>query len=207
MLLEKIALGITLAAPIGPVSLEMIQRGLKNGFLSAFVVRLGGAIGNILCLIIATFGLSFLIQSPLAMNGCSLVGAIVLMYLGIKAIIKTTHFKLNLNEETKAYTHINGLATGFVVSIANPIGIMFWISIFAASFNPNDYGSHWASLSQNTAIILGVLLWGILLSALLQLGKMFFSERAVKYISFVAGAMLIYFGMKYGFRAVSAILS
>lgn len=206
MFLEKIALGLTLAAPVGPVSLEMIQRGLKNGFLSAFVVRLGGAIGNTLCLIIATLGLGFLIQSPITMNICGFVGALVLIYLGIKAIFKTARFKLHFAEEAKTYTHLNGLATGFVVSIANPIGIMFWVSIFTASFNPSDYTSHWASLSENAAIILGVLLWGVFLSGLLHLGKMFFSERLVKYISFAAGLMLIYFGMKYGLRVVNAFM-
>ena len=45
-ILNKILLGVTLAAPIGPVSLEMIQRGLKSGFLSSFVVRLGAAVAD-----------------------------------------------------------------------------------------------------------------------------------------------------------------
>ena len=46
-----------LAAPIGPVSLEMIQRGLKSGFLSSFVVRLGAAVGNLLCLLVSYYSI------------------------------------------------------------------------------------------------------------------------------------------------------
>lgn len=205
MLLEKIILGVTLAAPIGPVSLEMIQRGLSHGFLSAFIVRVGGALGNTLCLVMATFGLSFLLQSPLIMNICALVGALVLIYMGLKSMLKTKSINVNLNQNTAAKSYFNGLTTGFVVSIANPIGIMFWIGIFAASFDPNAYSSHWIGLMQNTAIILGVLLWGVLLSGVLELGKRFFSNRVIQGITFAAGVMLVYFGAKFGVRAITAL--
>ncbi|MGE4349089.1 MAG: LysE family translocator [Candidatus Berkiella sp.] len=205
MLLEKIILGVTLAAPIGPVSLEMIRRGLNHGFLSAFIVRVGGAFGNTLCLIMATFGLSLLTQSPVIMNICALLGAIVLIYLGIKSLLKTKSIDVNFSEKSATHSYLSGLMTGFVVSIANPIGIMFWISIFAASYQPDAYTSHAMSLFQNSAIIVGVLLWGVLLSGLLEVGKRFFSNRFIKLITFGAGLMLVYFGLKYGIRAGSAL--
>jgi threonine/homoserine/homoserine lactone efflux protein len=65
MILEKIILGITLAAPIGPVTIEMISRGLERGFWAAFQIRLGAAAGNVLWLVGAFFGLSSLIQYPI----------------------------------------------------------------------------------------------------------------------------------------------
>ena len=56
-ILNKILLGISLAAPLGPVNIEIIKRGLAYGFWPAFSVRLGGAITNSVCLLIAYFSI------------------------------------------------------------------------------------------------------------------------------------------------------
>lgn len=216
MLLEKVILGITLAAPIGPVSIEMIKRGLNKGFLGAFIVRLGGALGNSLCLVAAYFGASLLMASETKTALCSLAGALVLIYLGIKSVLdKRSHqyhqdntFEHTLSSENPAYTPLNGLLTGFVLSIANPIGIVFWIGIFAASASIDQSGETpvWLGLIQNFAVIAGVLIWGIILSSVLEVGKRFFKAKWIKTITIVAGIMLIYFGLKYAHRAVLILL-
>lgn len=201
MFIEKILLGITLSAPIGPVSLEMIKRGLDKGFLGAFVVRLGAAIGNTLCLIAAYFGIGLIAKSSNTMALFCLAGSLVLIYLGVKSLIDKRTFHLQSQHPTNA-SILNGLLTGFVLSIANPIGIVFWLSIFAATVeHSHDTPQSWQGLFQNFAVIGGVLLWGIFLSSLLELGKRFFNQKLIKSITTVAGIMLIYFGLKYAYKA------
>ncbi len=214
MLLEKIILGITLAAPIGPVSIEMIKRGLSKGFLGAFIVRVGGAMGNTLCLIAAYFGASLLVNSETKMGLCSLAGAIVLIYLGAKSLFNT-HAKQN-DQISQATTHSmaqvsnnyklsNGLLTGFILSIANPIGIVFWLSIFAGSIDRSGETSVWLGLLENFSVIAGVLIWGLMLSSLLAAGKRFVNQKGLKLITMAAGAMLIYFALKYAYRGIEIL--
>lgn len=200
MLIEKIILGISLSAPIGPVSLEMIKRGLQKGFWGAFVVRLGGAIGNSLCLVAAYFGLALLMRSKEDVAIYSLAGAFVLMYLGIKSFLDKRKHQFTPHEDTNIKI-LNGLATGFVLSIANPIGLLFWITIFAASL---DHGAtkNLEGLFQNFSIILGVLIWGAFLSGLLELGKRIFNQKLVSIITMGAGLMLFGFGLKYAYKAL-----
>lgn len=206
MFLEKIVLGITLAAPIGPVSLEMIKRGLRNGFLGAFIVRLGGAMGNTLCLIAAYFGLSLFSNAGPTLAFCSLAGSAVLIYLGIKSFLDKRSHLLGLQLEIPHYSLGNGLLTGFILSIANPIGIIFWLGIFAATLNDSVGTKSWLGLVENFAIIAGVLMWGICLSSLLELGKRFINQKLIQIITMIAGLMLVYFGVKYGYKAVGQLL-
>lgn len=205
MYLEKIVLGVTLAAPIGPVSLEMIKRGLRNGFLGAFIVRLGGAIGNTLCLITAYFGLGLFIHSGPTLAAFSLAGSLVLIYLGLKSFMDKRSHLLSLKMEIPKYTLGNGLLTGFVLSLANPIAVIFWLGIFAATLNHNDE-TNLSGLLENFAIIGGVLLWGGLLSSLLELGKRFFNQKLIQIITMTAGVMLVYFGLKYGYKAILQLI-
>lgn len=208
MLLQKIILGITLAAPIGPVSIEMIKRGLNKGFFGAFVVRLGGAIGNTLCLIAAYFGASLLMTSNTKMGLCSIAGAIVLFYLGIKALLdKRAHlYQISTNQaENPDYKLSSGLLTGFILSIANPIGIVFWLTIFAVPSDLPEETAVWLGLLQNFAVIAGVLIWGGILSGFLEVGKRFVSPKWIKGITKVAGIMLLYFGLKYAYKGIELL--
>lgn len=204
MLMEKVVLGITLAAPIGPVSLEMIKRGLSRGFLSAFVIRLGGVIGNALCLIAAYFGLGLIMNSDLTMGVCSLGGSIVLLYLGIKSLLDKRIHHFSADQDASCFSITNGLMTGFILSISSPIGIVFWLSIFAASLDQTQ-SAHWLGLLQNFTIIAGVLIWGLFLSGLLEMGKRFFNQKLINVITTIAGLMLIGFGLKFGYKAISLL--
>lgn len=200
MLMEKVILGITLAAPIGPVSLEMIKRGLNKGFLSAFVIRLGGVFGNTLCLIAAYYGLGLIMNSNATMAICSLGGSLVLLYLGIKSLLDKRIHHFSASQENSSDGTLNGLVTGFILSISSPIGIVFWLSIFAASLDQTQ-SAHWLGLMQNFTIIAGVLIWGLFLSGLLEMGKRFFNQKLINMITTIAGLMLIGFGLKYAYKA------
>jgi L-lysine exporter family protein LysE/ArgO len=209
-MIEKILLGVALSAPIGPVSLEMIKRGLEKGFLGAFIVRLGGAVGNTLCLVAAYFGLRLFMHSPTTSAFCMFFGSLVLIYLGAKACLKKHVAPLHTqNTVPSSYNLADGLITGFVLSLANPVAMVFWLGIFAATSqvsDPEATTSLWG-LIENLPIIGGVLLWGAFLSALLEVGSRFFNQKTILLITRLAGLMLIYFGLKYGYKAVNAVLS
>ncbi|MBS0286890.1 MAG: LysE family transporter [Proteobacteria bacterium] len=204
MFIEKILLGISLSAPIGPVSIEMIKRGLQKGFWGAFVVRLGGAVGNTLCLIAAYFGLGLLIHSEKDVAICSLAGSLVLMYLGIKSLFDKRKHEFSENEDNSIDV-LNGMFTGFILSIANPIGLLFWVTIFAATLDHVNGVQNLEGLFENSSIILGVLIWGAFLSGLLEIGKRVFNNKLISWITTVAGLMLFGFGLKFAYKAISLL--
>jgi L-lysine exporter family protein LysE/ArgO len=201
---EKILLGITLAAPIGPVTIEMIKRGLKQGFWSSFVIRIGGAMANLLCLLLAFFGLTRLNQYPLVLQVLSILGAMVLIYMGGKTLKQPTVENLPQAGNTDQ-SLINGLTTGFTLALVNPVGIMFWLGIFASSSHLSSAEDHMLGLTLNLLIIAGVLLWGASLSFCLATLKRWVNPNTMKWVTISSGLLLISFGIKITLKSFAII--
>ncbi len=191
-ILEKIILGINLAAPIGPVSIEMLRRGLQRGALAAFTVRLGGALGNTLCLLSAFFGLSHIAHYPWILTILGLLGVGFLFYTGLKALLKhSIHFSF---ESTPVSSH--AFLRGFYLSLANPMAIVFWSSIYAASASAS-VNTSFPHLLLNMLIIVGVLLWGAFFSFLVGIVRHYFNEKTLLLINKGSGLLMLCFGLKY----------
>lgn len=191
-ILKKLVLGMTLAAPIGPVSVEMIKRGLRHGFLAAFSVRLGGALGNSLCLLAAYYGLSFLMSYPLLFNVLGIVGSLLLIYMGYKSLQKTAD-DLSFDATTNM---TNGLRWGLYLAIANPFAFIFWTGLFAATLDSTQEVTH-RVFFENLLIIVGVLIWGAGLSTVLGFGHRFLNKKVIVRLSQLAALFMFYFGLKY----------
>lgn len=208
IILDKILLGFSLAATIGPLNIEMIKRGVSGGFWAAFSIRLGGAITNTICLIVAYFGLGALIKSH--QNIIPIIyylGSIVLIYMGISTIINSlsgeSAISHNSNQTNISYSYKNGILTGIILSAISPVGIMFWLTSFSASISINkNVALNFEDLLINFFIIIGVLLCGGLMSGLLYFGNKFINNKTLKIISIFSGMLLIYFGGKYGLHGI-----
>lgn len=191
---EKILLGVSLAAPIGPVTVEMIRRGLRDGFMAAFSVRLGGAFGNFLCLLVAYFGLTQMTFHPQILVILGSIGACLLIFMGIK-VFTVRDYEVELDEEDEVPLS-NGLRWGLYLAIVNPVALVFWPGIFAASIDP-DAADVANGLFLNLFIIVGVLLWGAGLSLLLAYGHRYLTPLVIKRIGQISALSMLYFGLKY----------
>ena len=81
-LLQNIILGLTLAAPIGPVNLEIIKRGLNSGFKQAFLTGMGAMSADATYLTLIYFGLISFLNIALMKIVLGLGGSFILIYLG-----------------------------------------------------------------------------------------------------------------------------
>jgi threonine/homoserine/homoserine lactone efflux protein len=81
-LLQNILLGLTLAAPIGPVNLEIIKRGLNSGFRQAFLTGTGAMCADATYLTLIFFGLTAFLNIALMKIILGVAGSFILIYLG-----------------------------------------------------------------------------------------------------------------------------
>jgi len=196
-ILNKILLGVTLAAPIGPVSLEMIQRGLKSGFLSAFVVRLGAAVGNLLCFLASYYIIVQLNKNHFVITGLSIIASLLLIH---RAYICVTS-KIESLTLDSGKTSSNGILIGLYLSIANPIAFIFWSGIMANSSSGFNTG-----LAFNLLIILGVIIWGVIFSLFLSVGRNYITREILLYVNRIAGVVMMYYGIKFLWKNLTVIL-
>ncbi|MBI4399947.1 LysE family transporter [Candidatus Micrarchaeota archaeon] len=197
-IIQYILLGISLAAPIGPVGIELIRRGLKNGFLSGFLVGFGAIFADLTWAFIAYFEIANFITIPIVRTVLWLSGAWVLCYLGYKSFMDYSR-RIEL-EELGNTEHKNSFITGFLIAISSPITMVWWITVAGSMAGQATNG-----LFNISAIIFGIFLWVCFLSMLLHWGKKFVNEKSMRYVSAIGGIILILFGIYFAYSAYLSI--
>jgi threonine/homoserine/homoserine lactone efflux protein len=205
-IIRNVLLGISIAAPIGPSSLAVIQNGLRRGFLRAFLTGLGVTMADATILLVIYFGLSGFVRLPLFKGLIWTLGAIVLLFLGSQSLREAIG-KIDL-ERARVSTTGNPLWVGYLVNISNPIAIIWWVGIFGSLLgaSPGSAAKLGALLSSST-ILIGILCWHSTMSVLTHWGKRFLNERTARYILVIAGLALILFGIRFAYYAIRLVLA
>jgi len=204
-LIQNILLGLTLAAPIGPVNVEIIKRGLNNGFRQAVLTGAGAMCADATYLTLIFFGLTSFLNNAVMINVLGIAGSFILMYLGFSGVrdyFKKTAQPADGRQRIFKYSFV----AGFALAISSPMTIVWWTGVFGAlmaSQEPVKNGVH-AFLSC-LSILLGCFLWVFALAAALHWGKNMISEKTSRVISMIAGLSLIGFGIYFFFRTSSFI--
>jgi threonine/homoserine/homoserine lactone efflux protein len=199
--LRNILLGITLAAPIGPSGVAIIQNGLRGGFWRAFQTAIGVIMADITYLLIVFFGLASFISYPVMKISIWSLGALVLVYLGVQCI-RESRPKVDF-ETSPLLTARNPLLAGYLVNISNPIAVVWWVGIYGSLLGAASYGDgKLDALLRSSTILVGILMWHTSVSFLTHWGKRLLNETSARYISIIAGFILILFGIRFGYYAI-----
>ncbi|RYL93516.1 amino acid transporter [Sporolactobacillus sp. THM7-4] len=201
-----IFLGLSLAAPIGPVNSAQIDKGIKNGFFHAWMVGIGAMIADGIFMLLVYLGLLQFLNITLVQVFLWLFGAFVLIYTGIEGIQSIN--RITLNDSRYKDSLFACLFSGFMLSITSPLSILFWLGI---------YGSVLAKTTETAApdqifvysamIFLGLALWDIFMAALASGLKPLLNMRTLIMISVLSGLSLIGFGIYFGTQGIQALLS
>lgn len=192
-ILHYMILGFSLAAPIGPMNMEVIKRGLTEGIRSSWLVGLGGLSGDVILLVGIFFGFHQLLQNQLIQLLMYTFGVGMLIYLGVSSIQIALYKKMDTFDHGKHGK--NAFLTGFTISIANPISLVFWFGVYGTSLQlVKSNFSLTVALICSFAIILGLFLWNLQLVLIVHYSKKMLKEQVLRGITFCAGILLIGFG-------------
>ncbi|MFA5322363.1 MAG: LysE family transporter [Smithella sp.] len=205
--MQNIILGLTLAAPIGPVNLEIIKRGLNFGFRQAFLTGMGAMSADATYLTLIFFGLTSFLNVPLMKIALGLGGSFILIYLGLISA-KEFFRKTAIAENQQRRIFKNPFVTGYFLAISSPMTIVWWTGIFGSllALQPHTQTTLSAFLSC-FAILLGCFTWVFFLAIALHWGKKIINEKIVGFISLVAGIFLMAFGIYFLYRTVSLMIN
>ena len=206
-LLQNILLGLTLAAPIGPVNLEIIKRGLNSGFKQAFFTGTGAMCADTTYLILIFFGLTSFLNIDFMKILLGMAGSFILIYLGL-INVKEFFRKTAIVENQPRLIFKSPFVTGYVLAISSPMTIVWWTGVFGAllASQTNAQTSLSAFLSC-LSILLGCFLWVFFLAAALHWGKKIVNEKIVGFISLAAGISLVLFGIYFLYRTIGLMMN
>jgi L-lysine exporter family protein LysE/ArgO len=133
-----------------------------------------------------------------------LAGAAVLLYLGFSGL-------RNLRSAAIDGPPLSGrrsFVTGFLMAVANPMGIVYWLSIGSALIaGAIEQGGRGAGPVLVVGVFIGIACWVTVLSALTQAGRSFVSPRLLAAVGAASALILIGFGVWFGWQGIAGLLS
>ncbi|UCD98427.1 MAG: LysE family transporter [Chloroflexota bacterium] len=195
--LKSFLIGISIAAPVGPIGILCIQRTLARGRLSGFLSGLGAASADAMYGSISVSGLSF-ISSFLLGNifWFKLIGGLFLIYLGVKIYqTPTTTFEYKPSNNNSNQGFIKVYLSTFLLTIANPLTILPFMAIFASLEIGLDVSTgKYAGVSAVSGIFLGSCSWWFLLSSITAHLRQRIGSNALHWINRISGMVITIFG-------------
>jgi threonine/homoserine/homoserine lactone efflux protein len=196
LLVTSIALGLAVAAPIGPISLLCINRTLNAGRPNGLVFGAGIAAADFTYAALASFGLVGL-SSALTGAGdwLKILGSFLLIFLGVRLIWGRSGTR---TPSPNRNPRIGAFASAYVLTLANPPTILFFAGVFAslAAFSTSIQ-----SLTFSIGVFVGSMLWWTVLTLLVSKSARLFTAGVMAGINRVSGLALIGFAC-YGLFSV-----
>ncbi|WP_163526993.1 LysE family transporter [Halobacillus ihumii] len=202
--LSYIFLGLSLAAPIGPINAAQIDQGIRNGFFHSWVIGLGSIVGELLYILAVFFGVIHFLDMPFMQTFLWSFGAFVLIYTGVESITSSQKFEVRQkgNKDPLKRT----FATGFLISVTNPLSILFWLGIYGSVLaNTITEYDQLHLILYGAAIIIGLMLWDITMAFVSSGFRKFLTTRALKGISILSGFCMFGFAGYFGYQAIKLL--
>jgi threonine/homoserine/homoserine lactone efflux protein len=194
-LTSGLILGIIYVATPGPISIETLRQGIKGGFLTSLAVQAGSSIGLVLYALLALFGADWLLQELEWQLIVGVCGVLVLFYLGITTIRDGRTLASAMNQRVpERRSARNAFRMGAVLSLANPLEIIFWLSLSShVVHDPALNGPVFLS-----SFFAGCVIASLVVVAFAGLWQARLPLKATLVLCWVCGLALIGFGLKLG---------
>ncbi|WP_339781523.1 LysE family translocator [uncultured Thalassospira sp.] len=189
-----LACAIVLAIP-GPTIMLVVSYALGKGRQTAWATVPGVALGDLTAMTVSLMGAGALLAtSAAAFSALKLVGAVYLVYLGVKMWREKPH-QLEDSDEAQRTRPSRMFLHAYVVTALNPKGIIFFIA-----FVPQFIIPHQPALPQFAILIatfvslatVNILLWAL---AAGTMREKFRSPRAMQLMGRAGGSVLIAAGL------------
>ena len=190
LFLRAFIIGISIAAPVGPIGVLCIRRTLANGKTAGFVSGMGAAPADMVYGAIAAFGLTA-ITGLLVENAfwLRIVGGVFLLYLGVKTFREKPSDK---PAEASADGLWSMYLSTFFLTITNPMTILSFAAIFAGTMLGSKTGS---PLTMVTGVFAGSAAWWLTLSFGVGILRNRLTQTHMAWINRISGAIIIAFGV------------
>ena len=197
LFLKSFLIGISIAAPVGPIGVLCIRRTLAHGRVSGFVSGLGAATADAMYGSIAAFGLTF-ISLFLINQGIwlRLVGGIFLLLLGIKSFLSSPNMDSSLDHNPRSRRSlISDYGTTLFLTLTNPLTILSFAAIFAGlGLGLNTTRNYFDAVLMVIGIFLGSCTWWFLLSGFTGYFRDKIESSSMIWINRISGIIICGFG-------------
>ncbi|MDP9605125.1 UNVERIFIED_ORG: threonine/homoserine/homoserine lactone efflux protein [Variovorax paradoxus] len=198
LFLKALVIGLSIAAPVGPIGLLCIQRTLAHGRTIGFLSGLGAALADACYGAIGALGVSAVIASMVAARvPLALAGAAFLAWMGVQLL--RAPVATQARQAADATTPLKATLSVFLLTLANPMTILSFVAVFATISTGHTGGSGGSGGIPAATMVLGVFLgsalWWLGLSTMVSSVRHKLSAKTMQSINRLSGAILLAFAV------------
>jgi threonine/homoserine/homoserine lactone efflux protein len=190
---QGLALGFALALSLGPSFFALIQTSTKRGFKPALGLAFGIFLSDVLCVLLAYFGVAQFFDNPQNKLYIGLVGGTVLVMFGFFSVFQRKKVE-EKDLEVKAISIPLFIIKGFFLNLLNPVVIGLWMA-FEVTVSSNKEYTFIHVLFFFIASLLTVFLTDVLKAYSANKISKFLSDKVLRIISIIAGIILMISGL------------
>lgn len=191
-LAKGLLIGLSIAAPVGPIGVLCIRRSLTDGSRIGLATGLGAATADAAYGCIAGFGLtavsSYLVNQRMWLG---VLGGLFLCYLGIRTLVSKP-------SEQAVGIRKNGLLSAYLstlfLTLTNPMTILSFVAVFAG-LGLGTSSDYFTAITLVAGVFLGSALWWLLLSRGVALFRSRITSGWMRAINRVSGSVILVFGI------------
>jgi threonine/homoserine/homoserine lactone efflux protein len=188
---KSAALGLAVAAPVGPMSLLCMRRTLDQGWRAGAATGLGVALGDAAYAAMAALGLAGLSAWLVAHQGpLQAAAGLVLVYLGLRTLLRRPATAAAPEPEAGGFRATGG---AFLLTLANPPTIVMFAALFTALAPAVGFGAV-AAVTTTVGVFAGSLLWWGGVIAGVSMARRGLGPGVRLWIDRLSGAVLVAFG-------------
>jgi threonine/homoserine/homoserine lactone efflux protein len=196
LFLKAFVIGLSIAAPVGPIGLLCIQRTLAHGRIIGFLSGLGAALADACYGAVGALGVSAVIASMVAARvPLALAGAAFLAWMGVQLLRAPVATQARSAED--ATTPLKATLSVFLLTLANPMTILSFVAVFATVSTGHNGGGGGGGTAATMVlgVFLGSALWWLGLSTMVSLVRHKLSAKTMQSINRLSGAILLAFAV------------
>lgn len=206
LIVYGMTVGVTLAAPIGPINVEIIRRGIRDGFVHGWVLGLGALSADTIYAALIVAGLTPLADRPALRVPLFLAGGLMLGWVGWMSV-RTALCGDTVDTGGRIPRRGRSYITGFLMAVFNPMGIVYWLSVGAALVadavqRVGQVGSPILVMG----VMFGIFCWVTFVSMLAQVSRRFVTGSGMRWVTGISGVIIIGFALWFFWQGFTTLI-
>jgi threonine/homoserine/homoserine lactone efflux protein len=200
--LQAAFIGLSIAAPVGPIGLLCIQRTLDHGVRIGLATGLGAAVADATYGLVGALGLQAVITLLVGARGwLSFGGGLFLVWLGVDTLRRAGRGvdPAGSGDLPAAAARAPGVAGAFagtfLLTLSNPMTILSFVAVFASLSSGLSTLSASAQATMVGGVLVGSAAWWLMLTAVVARLRRRLGDGALAWIRRGSGALVAGFGV------------
>jgi threonine/homoserine/homoserine lactone efflux protein len=195
--------GFLVAAQVGPIWLLCLRSVLRGRFAIGVAIGVGAATVDMVYAGLGVAGAAGVLRTvPQLRLALGLVGASVLVFLGVRTLWSAVCIRAGLETDQEVASPRRAFVTALIATASNPLTIASWAALFTAASSADLARSTFDAVQLVVGVGVGSLTWFTALSAFTALLRRRAGQRGLKVADGVSGLGLTGFGGFLAWRSV-----